>query len=143
MGSEDTAGAGEAVEQEILGQHRRLEEQFAAMETALRGGAAPEEVRTRFDALRAGAERHFEQEDALYYPTIASLRREHRPMLAELTREHERFRRRFADLDAALAGEEMERFQEGFVRLVGDFGRHEAEEERMLAALDREIAASP
>lgn len=143
MGSEDATGTGKAVEQEILGQHRCLDEQFAALEDALRVQAAPEDLRDRYDALRESLDQHFEQEDALYYPTIASLRPEHHRALSALTAEHGDFRRHMKELDEALSAGDTEGFRRGFARLARDFGRHEKEEERVLSALDREIAAAP
>lgn len=126
--------------QVILRERRRLGDRLGAMEAALRGRATPDELRNRFDAIREAAERHFEQEECLYFPTIASLRPEHGSTLAKLTREHRALRRRLEDLDGTLAGGEMGRFREGLIRLAGDFGRHEDEEERMLSGIDRTIA---
>ncbi len=90
------------------------------------------------DALAA----HFEQEDRLYYPTVGSLRPEHRSTIERLAGDHERFLARLGGIAARVRGGALEDGAQEFERFATDFAGHEAAEEALLRALQAEVEAA-
>jgi len=86
---------------------------------------------------------HFEQEDRLYYPAIGSLRPELKERLRAISDGHDGFRARLEDVRSLLDGGELSAARQSFESLARAFEEHEAAEEQLLTALDRELDASP
>lgn len=129
---------GEAVEQAVRTEHRRLEELFAELAQALEEPADPESARDAFAALREEFETHIDQEDRLYYATIGALRPSLKPELEGFAEEHVEFRKELATLARLLERDDLAAAQGGFQALKSRFGRHERAEEQMLARAEAE-----
>jgi hypothetical protein len=125
---------------EIVAQHRRLDGLFEGVRNAFAdaGLEAGEALGELGDALAA----HFEQEDRLYYPTVGSLRPEHRSTVERLAGDHERFLIRLDGVAARVRHGGLEEAAEEFERFAGDFARHEDAEEALLRALQTELDAA-
>jgi hypothetical protein len=125
---------------EIAAQHRRLDGLFGAVRDAfaragLEAGAALAELE---EALAA----HFEQEDRLYYPTVGSLRPEHRASVERFASDHERFLGRLEKVAETLRRRALEEASREFEAFAADFAGHETREEVLLRALQAEVEAA-
>lgn len=146
---ESTEGAGgdrtrenAGVERQILEQHRRLRGLFTDVREALQAGFGLEDARDALARLGEALDAHFEQEDRLYFPPIASLRPEHRARIAALAEEHTDFRERLARIARDLDSDARESSAQAFREFTADFGDHEKSEQKLLAELDRHLQAS-
>lgn len=132
---------GDWIPKQVRTAHRRLEVLFAEAREALEEGEAGV-AREAVARLREALEIHFEQEDSLYYPSIAALRPEHRPPLQACMDSHDGFRERLAELARHVDGGEIGEAVRLFGRIADAFARHEAAEEQVLAAVERELRAA-
>jgi hypothetical protein len=107
----------------------------------LRGGEA-ESVNGAVERLRIALEAHFEQEDALHYPTVRALRPEHAAAVARFAEGHGRLRRELERVTSLLAAGELARGAAALAAFAEAFGRHEAAEEDVLRSLEAELEGS-
>jgi iron-sulfur cluster repair protein YtfE (RIC family) len=128
------------VEDTVRAEHRQLDGAFAEVHGALAEPADLETVRDAFASLREQLEIHFDQEDRLYYATIAGLRPDLKPEFETFTRGHERFRSELASLAQLLDEAHLEDAREAFLALARGFREHEQAEEKVLDRIDRERA---
>lgn len=129
------------VPEEVRSEHRRLKGLFVETREALQGedpGAAVAAV----TGLREALELHFEQEDSLYYPTILALRPEHVASLRSCMDAHAWFRERLVRLVESVRGRPRSDALTLLAEITERFAEHEATEEGVLAAIDRETAAT-
>lgn len=130
------------LEREVVEQHRRLDELFAAVRAgfvAQRGGAG---LVLSVARLQEALEVHFLQEDELYYPAIWALRPGQRARLEACVAVHQQFRDLLRDLAGRATRGELTGAQQVFEALAEDFRRHEVREEEVLHDLDRELTAA-
>lgn len=128
------------MEREVARQHRELDALFVEVREAF---AAPDpcgEARRVLRRLWRALDAHFLQEDELHYPAIAAVRPDSREELRALASSHDKFRQQLGTIDDHLARERLAPAQEAFADFAEGFARHEAVEESILRALDREIA---
>lgn len=118
------------VEQE----HREIDALFSEARAALEGGDR-DHARRAIATLGRALESHFEQEDSLYYPTLASIRPEHKASLADLSRAHDSFRAQLRDIGMHLEQGPQQALRAAFEELAADFSRHEVTEEKLLQSL--------
>lgn len=130
------------MEREVVRQHRELDALFGEVREAFAEPDPCAEARRVLRRLSRALDAHFLQEDELYYPAIAALRPDSREQLRALGRSHDEFREELAAIDAELAADRLEPAEEAFSRFAEGFARHEAAEERILRAIDRELAAA-
>lgn len=128
---------GDEVSGLVRDEHQGLRELFAATRASLE--ASDDEARLEAAIrLREALEVHFAQEDSLYYPTILALRPEHRKALRACTDAHEEFLDRAGRLVESVERGGRDETLRAFHELVESFGQHEATEEEVLAAIERE-----
>lgn len=128
------------MQEEIAAQHRRLDGLFEAVRDALEraGLETSHALADLADALAA----HFDQEDRLYYPTVGSLRPEHRPSVERFKTDHQRFLGRLARVAERVRAHELGEAAHEFERFAADFAGHEAGEEALMRALQAELEAA-
>jgi hypothetical protein len=127
----------------IRAEHGRLDDWFAEVAEILRESNDLEELRESFAGLFAAIDVHFDQEDRLYYATIATLRPELSRDVAAIAEGHRRFRLQLAAIADQLVRAELEAARLGFAQLTESFTEHEAAEERLLEQAEAEQAARP
>ncbi|MCX5738952.1 MAG: hemerythrin domain-containing protein [Proteobacteria bacterium] len=131
-----------SIERSIAEQHRRFDSMFKEILAALREGEPPEAIRDAFAQLREALESHIDQEDRLYYPSLRALRPADRSVLDGLAVAHDAFRTRLGEIDARLGARDLGDAERA-IRAFGEaFAAHEATEERLLARIDAELAAT-
>ena len=126
--------------EEIAAQHRRLDPLFEAVRDAFER-AAVDADRALADLAQA-LSTHFEQEDRLYYPTIGSLRPEHRGRVERFATDHRRFLDRLDGVAERVQRRALEDAAREFEAFADDFAGHEAGEEALLHALQAELDAA-
>jgi len=132
---------GLSVRDSVVAAHRTLDELLGHLRVALEEGlAAP--AAEACARLCEALETHFQQEDSLYYPSIAALRPQVREAVAQFAEAHDRFRRQFHEIDRLLQEDDLEQAGQTFDAFAEGFARHEAAEEALLTELDHEVAAS-
>lgn len=124
---------------EIAAQHRRLAALFSALRHALEGGR---EAVDELAELRGALAVHFEQEDRLYYPTVGSLRPEHRTSVYRFASDHERFLAALEGVAERIRQRALAEAAREFEQFAEEFARHEAREEGLLGALHAETEAA-
>jgi len=134
--------SGDSVEREIRAQHRRLDALFEDARDAFADEEASEAAREAFGVLHDALATHFDQEERLYYPAIWALRPERKAELEAIVASHGEFRVRLDAIGAHLARRDLAKARRSFDHLTQAFGQHESAEERVLAELDRELAAA-
>lgn len=123
------------MEESIVEAHRTLDVLFEGLRTVLRAGPADDASR-QFVALRDALDAHFEQEDALYYPTIGALRPDTRPTIHAITEAHGRFREHLETIGTLLErGADGEAVQ-SFESFVQEFSQHERQEEALVRSVE-------
>jgi len=131
-----------SIEHSIAEEHRRLDALFEEILVAMREDEPPEAIRDAFARLREALESHIDQEDRLYYPSLRALRPAHRDVLYSLAAAHDVFRTRLEEIDTRLGARDLGAAE----RAIGAFGEafaaHELTEERLLAHIDAEVAAT-
>lgn len=128
----------DAVKKEVLAEHRQLDVLLREVRVAFAGGGAESSPREAFARLREALETHFEQEDRLYYPSIWALRPSQREPLQACVAAHIGFRSMMRQIADLLEADEPGAALEVFDAFAQGFETHEALEESVLAALDRE-----
>jgi hypothetical protein len=125
----------------IAAAHRRLDALLGETRSALREG---DEVTASasFTQLRTALEAHFDQEDRLYYPSIRALRPDLKKTVEGFVAAHAVFGERLAEISANLEAGALAQAEHGLQAFADDFAPHEAGEEEMLLALDRELGAA-
>jgi hypothetical protein len=127
-------------EHAILAEHRRLDALFAETRAALEPRDA-EVARRALEDLLAALAVHFEQEDALYYPVVASLRPDHAGRVRDFAAAHARFLAELAEVGRASREESRALARDAFEAFARAFAAHEAAEEELLRSV--EAAAVP
>lgn len=94
------------------------------------------------ERLRVALHSHFEQEDALHYPTVRALRPEHDAAVARFAEGHGRLRRQLEEVAAVLEAGDLPGGAAALAVFAEAFGRHEAAEEELLRSLEAELEAS-
>jgi hemerythrin len=122
-------------EHAILAEHRRLDALFAETRAALEPCDA-EVARRALEDLLAALAVHFEQEDALYYPVVASLRPDHAARVRDFAAAHARFRAELAEVGRESHEGSRARAREAFEAFARAFASHEAAEEELLRSVD-------
>jgi len=140
---DQTKPTGNSAEQVVRAEHRRLDERFAEAARILEEPVELEEARDAFAALAEQVDVHFEQEDRLYYATIAALRPELRRDVEAIGMAHRRFRLQLAEIGGQLASADLEAARRTFAHLSRAFEQHEAAEESLLERVDQEAVAAP
>jgi hypothetical protein len=138
MSDEGIASPGGSVQSEVRTEHRLIDALFSEVREAFRGGDAARVAPPALTRVEAALDAHFEQEDRLYYPAIAALRPEHRLRLEACVTAHDWFRRRLRDLREQLERAAVQEVARALENVAGAFEEHEAAEEEVLGALDRE-----
>jgi hemerythrin-like domain-containing protein len=121
---------------QMTSEHRRLKALFAEVEAALAGGSEAREALVR---LQEALDAHFEREDALYFPTLWTLRPDRKGPLLKLSRDHDGLRSQLRDLVERVAKGLRTEVQSAFEELAQAFTRHEEAEEQLLVSLEQEI----
>lgn len=128
----------DASRNQLQAEHRYLERLMEGVARRLAPEVASEERLGAFGELAAELEVHFEQEDRLYYPSIAALAPDHKERLAELTRRHQAFLQQLRAIADRLAHDDLEAARSAFEAFRADFRRHETIEEAILSEIDAE-----
>jgi hypothetical protein len=126
--------------EEIAAQHRRLDPLFEAVRSAFERAAA--QADRALAELEEALATHFDQEDRLYYPTIGSLRPEHRGRVERFAADHQRFLAHLEAIGEHVRGRGLADAARDFEVFAGDFARHEAQEEALLHDLQVELDAA-
>ncbi|MDH3211479.1 MAG: hemerythrin domain-containing protein [Myxococcales bacterium] len=122
----------------IAAAHHKLDALLDETRSALQAG---EEGRARasFAHLRAALEAHFDQEDSLYYPSIRALRPDLKKAVEGFLAAHAKFSARLAEIGASLDTDALADAERALEAFGTAFASHEASEERVLLALDRDL----
>jgi len=126
---------------EIAAEHRRLDALFGAARGAL-SAREKQDACEALEALAAALVIHFDQEDHLYYPAIAGLRRQHAPSVRAFEAGHVRFLGQLEQLSRQAEEGALAEVAAGFEELAAAFAAHEAAEEALLHEIETEIAAA-
>lgn len=113
----------------IAAQHQYLDALERTTRSALERGAAGE-VTQALLGFAGSLEAHFSLEEQVQFPALHGLDPHFDTEIAELERDHVRFRAELAAMQALAAGSEL---LAAFDELAGALGLHEAREEAMLA----------
>jgi hypothetical protein len=108
----------------------------------LLGNGDAASVAEAVERLRVALHAHFEQEDALHYPTVRALRPEHDVAVARFAEGHGRLRRELEAVAAVLETGDLPRGAAALAAFAEAFGRHEAAEEELLRSLEAELEGS-
>jgi hemerythrin superfamily protein len=122
-------------------QHRHLRDLVPEFERAVERADA-DALGDMVSRYIEGIVAHFNLEDDVFFPALHGLRPERGDALEALSREHEGFLQRLAELRNGLASEPVERFADGFRQILADLGDHEKREEQLVRELSREEAWS-
>ena len=114
----------------IFGQHSQLHSFFEMVGEALQRGSL-QSARLAFTRFRDALEAHIDVEDHQFFPALRGLRPHLAAALAELVRDHARYRQTLEELHEMLARGSAEEFNRGFSKLCDDFAQHEAREEAL------------
>ena len=117
----------------MFGQHRQLEDFSGLVASALAGGSL-RSARLAFTRFRDALEAHITVEDQMFFPAVRGLRPGLDAHLAQLVREHARFREHLDELHELLAKGSAEAFGKSFGDFREDFAQHEAREEQIISA---------
>jgi len=127
--------------QAILAEHRRLERLFAATRAALEAGDAAAAARALED-LDATLTAHFEQEDSLYYPVVASLRPDRAEQARGFAAAHARILAALAEVGRKARQGLLDEARHAFESFAIAFAAHEASEEEFLGAMEPGVHAA-
>jgi len=122
----------------ILTEHRGLDALFAEARAALesrRAGVA----RAALEGLAAALAVHFEQEDGLYYPPVASLRPADAERVRGFAAAHVRFLAQLADVERRAREVSLAEARRAFETFALDFAAHEGAEEELLRSMEAEV----
>lgn len=139
MPPEEDPNTGEKVKRHVLAEHRHLDTIFAEVRAAF---DKPEAAARALAQLIEALDVHFQQEDDLYYPAVASHRPDLAPRLKAISAGHGVFRDDVERVRSLLERGEIDAARRSFESLARAFEQHETVEEQILAELDRGIAAA-
>jgi hypothetical protein len=122
----------------IMAEHQRLDALFAEARAALEPCDAAVAQRA-LAGLAAALAVHFEQEDRLYYPPVASLRPVHAEQVRAFAAAHVRFLAQLAEVERRAREESVADARAAFESLALAFSAHEAAEEQLLRSLEAEF----
>lgn len=122
-------------EHAILAEHRQLDALFAETRAALEPGDG-DDARRALEGLTAALAVHFEQEDALYYPVVASLRPDHAERVRDFASAHARFLAELEDVGRHTRAGPRALARDAFESLARAFATHEAAEEELLRSVE-------
>ena len=128
-----------SVHRSVSSEHRSLDAILEEARSVLQddaSGAAAQEVSAR---LREAVESHLIREESLYYPTIWSLRPDHKPPLVAFVESHGEFRSQLDAITEALDAEDRRDARQRIEQFADTFSKHEGAEERFLDSLEREL----
>lgn len=128
----DESRPGDRVQQRVRSEHRRIDELFVDVAAVFKAPGDAEEMRDALAALAETLDVHFEQEERLYYASIAALRPDLQPEIAAISAGHRRFRLELAAIADQLERSDLTAARQGFTALARSFEQHEATEERLL-----------
>jgi hemerythrin len=118
----------------ISSQHEKLNELYADLRREL-ARSARHNAFVCFGRFRDALEAHFEVEDRLYFPAVHGFHPHEEPLLSELAREHETFRKELATIGRLLEAHEHEESEELLARLVARLILHEQKEDALLTRI--------
>lgn len=124
----------------ISSQHRQLDTLYGLIVTSLRQGERDraQQALQRFeDAFDA----HTSLEDGFYFPALRGMKDGVAGELDELSREHERFRRDLAALNAEFHGKSLEAAESSLDEFITRVAAHEGREEALIASLTQRASA--
>jgi hypothetical protein len=132
------SGRSTAPRRAVTDEHRRLEPLFAEARAALelRGATI---ARRALEALAAALAVHFEQEDRLYYPPVASLRPEYADRVRAFAAAHVGFLAQLAEIESRAREPSLADTRRGFESFASAFAAHEAAEEELLRSMEAEV----
>jgi len=116
----------------VSSQHRQLDALHGLVARALER-RAPAQARTAFARFRDALDAHMSLEDELFFPALHGLRPALEADLAELVRDHRRFRRSLEALARAFDDGDAAACAKGLASFAAAFSEHEQREERLIA----------
>jgi hypothetical protein len=122
----------------IAAAHHKLDALLDETRSALRAGDE-RRARASFAHLRAALDAHFDQEDSLYYPSIRALRPDLKKTVEGFLAAHAKFSARLAAIGASLDADALADAEHALEAFGAAFASHEASEEQVLLALDRDL----
>jgi hypothetical protein len=117
----------------ISSQHRQLDALHGLVASALER-RAPARARTAFARFRDALDAHMSLEEELFFPALHGLRPGLEAELAELVRDHRRFRRSLDALAGAFDDGNGPACAKGLASFAAAFAEHERREERLVGA---------
>lgn len=115
----------------IASQHRQLDGLHGLVAGALER-RAPAQARTAFARFRDALDAHMSVEEELFFPALHGLRPGLEAELAELVRDHRRFRRNLDALAGAFDDGNAAACAKGLASFTAAFSEHERREERLI-----------
>ena len=119
------------VARRISSQHQRLESLYGTLARALAKGderEAQAQLAQFCDVMAA----HFSLEEDVCFPALARLWPEMRGRIADLAREHDRFREELDQIQRRLGASEREGAEARFDRLAAELAGHDSREEKLI-----------
>ncbi len=119
------------VARRISSQHQRLESLYRTLARALAKGderEAQAQLAQFCDVMAA----HFSLEEDVCFPALARLWPEMRGRIADLAREHDRFREELDQIQRRLGASEREGAEARFDRLAAELAGHDSREEKLI-----------
>lgn len=126
--------------QAVAAEHRRLNALFSEARAALVPHDAPAARRALGD-LAAALAQHFEREDSLYYPPVASLRPGDAERVRGFAAAHVRFLGQLEEVARRVGEKAPAEASRVFEAFALSFAAHEAAEEELLRSMESEAAA--
>ena len=126
--------------QTVAAEHRRLNALFSEARAALVPHDAPAARRALGD-LAAALAQHFEREDSLYYPPVASLRPGDAERVRAFAAAHARFLGQLEEVARRVGEKAPAEASRAFEAFALSFAAHEAAEEELLLEVESEAAA--
>ena len=119
------------VARRISSHHQRLESLYGTLARALAKGderEAQAQLAQFCDVIAA----HFSLEEDVCFPALARLWPEMRGRIADLAREHDRFREELDQIQRRLGASEREGAEARFDRLAAELAGHDSREEKLI-----------
>jgi len=124
---------------QLAEQHQHIHQILGELDRAI-AGESRGRVSEVYALYRSALEAHFSLEDEVFFPALHGLQPEHAAELDALSRDHEGFIQSLGRLGERLSTEPLEGFARAFRDLVGEVGRHESREERVVRELVRAVS---
>ena len=125
----------------ISSQHEKLNQLYAELHREMVRGARHNAF-VRFGRFRDALEAHFEVEDRVYFPAVHGFHPAEAPLLDELGRDHEAFRRDLIRIDRLLEAHELEESSEQLAGVISRLVVHEQKEDALLARIASRSSAA-